>query len=124
MDDVSNFDITLKLHSQNQVPPEMVAVGGGSSGITYPLLGSPNVKLDDFLIDRHEVTNEEYQKFVDAGGYTKPEFWKQPFVKDGRHHRMGSGYCAFSRFDREAGAGYVGGRTLPNRTGKPSGFWC
>ena len=84
VDDVSNFDITLKLHSQNQVPPEMVAVGGGSSGITYPLLGSPYLKLDDFLIDRHEVTNEEYQKFVDAGGYTKPEFWKQPFVKDGR----------------------------------------
>ena len=62
----------------------MVAVGGGWSGMTYPLLGSPYVKLDDFLIDRHEITNEEYQKFVDAGGYTKPEFWKQPFVKDGR----------------------------------------
>jgi dienelactone hydrolase len=63
----------------------MAAVGGGLSGMTYPLLGSPYVKLDDFLIDRHEVTNKEYQKFVDAGGYTKPEFWKQPFVKDGRN---------------------------------------
>jgi eukaryotic-like serine/threonine-protein kinase len=82
--DVWNFDITLKLRSQNHVPPEMVPVGGGLSGMTYPLLGSPNVKLDDFLIDRHEVTNDEYQKFVDAGGYIKPEFWKQPFVKDGR----------------------------------------
>ncbi len=82
--DVWNFDITLKLHSQNQVPPEMVPVGGGWSVMTYPLTGSPKVKLDDFLIDRHEVTNEEYQKFVDAGGYIKPEFWKQPFVKDGR----------------------------------------
>ena len=81
---VWNFDITLTLHSQHQVPPEMVPVGGGWSGMTYPLLGSPDVELDDFLIDRHEVTNEEYQKFVDAGGYTRQEFWKQPFVKDGR----------------------------------------
>ena len=78
------FDITLKLHSQNRVPPEMVPVGGGWSGMTYPLLGSPDVELDDFLIDRHEVTNEEYQKFVDAGGYMRQEFWKQPFAKDGR----------------------------------------
>jgi eukaryotic-like serine/threonine-protein kinase len=81
--DVWNFDITVKLHTQDQVPPEMVPVGGGLSGITYPLLGGPYLKLDDFLIDRHEVTNEEYQKFVDAGGYSRPEFWKQPFVRDG-----------------------------------------
>lgn len=81
---VENFDYTLKLHTQRQVPPEMVPVRGDWSGMTYPLLGSPDVKLDDFLIDRHEVTNEEYQKFVDAGGYKREEFWKQPFVKDGR----------------------------------------
>ncbi|MGE5715199.1 MAG: SUMF1/EgtB/PvdO family nonheme iron enzyme, partial [Acidobacteriota bacterium] len=35
-------------------------------------------------IDRTEVTNEEFRKFVDAGGYQKREFWKQPFVRDGR----------------------------------------
>jgi DNA-binding winged helix-turn-helix (wHTH) protein/formylglycine-generating enzyme required for sulfatase activity/dienelactone hydrolase len=82
--DVSIFDVRLKLHTQNQVPPEMVPVGGGWSGMTYPLLGSPDVELEDFLIDRHEVTNEDYQKFVDADGYSRSEFWKQPFVKVGR----------------------------------------
>ena len=35
-------------------------------------------------MDRTEVTNAEYKIFVDAGGYQKPEFWKQPFVKDRR----------------------------------------
>lgn len=84
LSDVENFDITLKLYPQDRVPPEMVPVGGDWSGMTYPLLGSPDVKLDDFLVDRHEVANQEYQKFVDAGGYARPEFWKQPFVKDGR----------------------------------------
>ncbi len=31
--------------------------------------------LGDFLIDRYEVSNGEFQKFVDAGGYEDPKFW-------------------------------------------------
>ena len=82
--DYWNFEATFKLHPERAVPPDMVPVPGDWSGMTYPLVGSPDVQLDDFLIDRHEVTNEEYQKFVDAGGYARPELWKQLFVKDGR----------------------------------------
>jgi len=41
------------------------------------------VELDDYLIDGHEVTNEEYKVFVDAGGYRNRELWKEPFVRDG-----------------------------------------
>ena len=60
----------------------MVVVPGGWVSLTYPL--PPHlVKIDDFLIDRNEVTNEEYKRFVDAGGYQKHDFWKQPFVRDG-----------------------------------------
>jgi len=40
--------------------------------------------LPSFYVDRYEVTNREYQEFVDKGGYTKPEYWKQPFIRDGR----------------------------------------
>jgi len=53
-------------------------------GLSYPLGVGHSAKLAAFLIDRYEVTNEEYRKFVDAGGYRKPELWKQPFVRDGR----------------------------------------
>ena len=42
------------------------------------------MKLHDFWLDKYEVTNKEFKKFVDEGGYRKPEFWKQPFVKDGK----------------------------------------
>jgi len=38
----------------------------------------------DFLIDRHEVTNAEYERFVRAGGYEDAQWWKLPFVEDGR----------------------------------------
>ena len=30
------------------------------------------------------MSNREYKEFIAAGGYLKPEFWKYPFVKDGR----------------------------------------
>ena len=38
----------------------------------------------DFFLGRYEVTNREYKKFVDAGGYQRREFWEHPFMKDGR----------------------------------------
>jgi formylglycine-generating enzyme required for sulfatase activity/dienelactone hydrolase/predicted Ser/Thr protein kinase len=80
----SSFDLTWKLRPEGSVPPEMVVVPGGRLGLEYPLEHAPAAQIDDFLIDRHEVTNEEYKKFVEAGGYEKREFWKQPFVRDGR----------------------------------------
>ena len=62
----------------------MVVVAGGNTGLGNPFTQAPRVELDDYLIDRHEVTNEEYKKFVDARGYQTREFWKEPFVRDGR----------------------------------------
>jgi eukaryotic-like serine/threonine-protein kinase len=78
------FDLTFKLHPQLQVPPEMVPVKGDEVELTYPMDTAPTATVDDFLIDRHEVTNEEYKRFVDAGGYTRREFWRQPFIEKGR----------------------------------------
>ena len=40
--------------------------------------------LPPFFIDRVEVTNRDFQKFVDAGGYRRGEFWTQPFTSGGR----------------------------------------
>ena len=40
--------------------------------------------VEDFWIDRFEVTNREFKAFVDAGGYTNREYWKQPFIENGR----------------------------------------
>ena len=45
---------------------------------------APRVPVRSFWIDRFEVTNRDFQRFVDRGGYSRPEFWKQPFERDGR----------------------------------------
>jgi eukaryotic-like serine/threonine-protein kinase len=44
----------------------------------------PVIDLGDFWIDRYEVTNREYKKFVEGRGYQKKEYWKQEVVKDGK----------------------------------------
>ena len=51
--------------------PGMVRVAGGrvSFGIAKP------VSLRDFWVDRFEVTNREFKRFVDAGGYRDPRYW-------------------------------------------------
>jgi eukaryotic-like serine/threonine-protein kinase len=54
------------------IPPGKVKVAG-----LVPM------QLDDFLIDKYEVTNLEFKKFIDAGGYREPKYWKFPFAKDG-----------------------------------------
>ena len=45
---------------------------------------TPLGELDDFFIDKYEVTNEQYKEFMDQGGYRKREFWEHEFVKEER----------------------------------------
>jgi eukaryotic-like serine/threonine-protein kinase len=78
------FSPDFQLRPAKEVPDGMAPVPNGRASLSYPLGVGHGAKVAPFLIDRYEVTNEEYKKFVDAGGYRKPEFWKQPFVKDGR----------------------------------------
>ncbi len=35
------------------------------------------MKLKAFLISKNEVTNQEYLKFVQTGGYQNPDYWKE-----------------------------------------------
>jgi len=43
------------------------------------------IEVPEFLIDKYEVTNRQFKTFVDAGGYTSPDYWEGlDFIKDGR----------------------------------------
>ena len=79
------ISIEHKLIEGANMPERMVFIPGG----TYKLLayGRPTetaVQLDDFFIDKFEVTNGEYKEFINASGYLKKEYWKYPFVKHGK----------------------------------------
>jgi len=62
----------------------MVPIPGGPYEDMIGFIGWVKYQLPAFDMDRFEVTNREYQKFVDQGGYQKREYWKEKFVKDGR----------------------------------------
>jgi serine/threonine protein kinase/formylglycine-generating enzyme required for sulfatase activity len=77
--------VKLKLIEKGKVPDRMVFVPGGD----YALVGwgqpaQASAKLGAYFIDKFEVTNREFKEFINAGGYMKREFWKFPFVKDGK----------------------------------------
>ena len=65
--------------------------------------GVAPIQLDDFLIDKYEVTNAEFKKFIDGGGYRDPKYWKFPFTKDGRSLTFDQATALFvDRTDRPA----------------------
>ncbi|MBZ5603872.1 MAG: protein kinase, partial [Acidobacteriia bacterium] len=63
---------------------DMVSVPAGAWGDMIDFIGWIGYKLPAFDVDRLEVTNRQFQQFVDQGGYRKPEYWKEKFMKDGR----------------------------------------
>jgi eukaryotic-like serine/threonine-protein kinase len=82
-DDPSAFQI--KLMPANEVPARMVFVPGSNYKLasrTRPT--DRQVELNNFFIDKYEVSNREYKEFIVTGGYFKREYWQQPFIKDGK----------------------------------------
>ncbi len=71
---------TFTLAPEGTLPADMVQIPEGSAVIP----GVGRVPFDAFLMDRFEVTNRQYKKFIDAGGYRTHEYWSGPFIKDGR----------------------------------------
>lgn len=67
------------LHAPGEIPDGMVFVPPGP--VRY--LGI-DANLPGFWIDRHEVTNRQYKRFVDDGGYDRAEFWPEALEVDGR----------------------------------------
>ena len=79
------LQVRVKLVAAAEAPERMVFVPGGDYRlVSYGKLTAATVRLDDYFIDRFEVTNAEYKEFIAAGGYRRREFWTQPFRKDGR----------------------------------------
>jgi formylglycine-generating enzyme required for sulfatase activity/dienelactone hydrolase/predicted Ser/Thr protein kinase len=51
--------------------------------------------IEEFWLDKYEVTNRQFKEFVTAGGYEKRERWKYPFVRGGRSIAWEEAMAAF-----------------------------
>ena len=66
-------------------------------------------ELPPYWIDKFEVSNREYQKFVDGGGYTKREYWPA-FTENGRTLSWDEAMARFRDSSGRPGpAGWAGG---------------
>ena len=82
---VAGDSLSIQLPEQGSVPPGMVPIPPWTAAVGSPSSGqTETVEAPAYLIDKYEVTNEQFKEFVDAGGYQKQEYWQHKFVKEGR----------------------------------------
>jgi dienelactone hydrolase len=90
-----------KLDRNAEIPPGMVRVAAAQT---------PLGKVPDFFIDRYEVTNADFQKFIDAGGYRERKYWRHEFTEDGRVIEWQDGIARFvDRTGRPGPASWLAG---------------
>jgi len=78
---VAENSIDVRLREEGHLG-EMVWIG--SFEINSPSDETITVEAPSYLIDKYEVTNEQFKQFVDHGGYENRDYWKSQFLKEGR----------------------------------------
>ena len=106
---------------QQRSPAGMVPVAGDNWVDMIAFIGFVGpFRMPPFYIDRFEVTNRDYQKFVDSGGYGKQEYWKEKFVRDGREIPWTEAMTAFrDTTNRPGPAGWVAGHYAEGQADLP-----
>lgn len=75
------------------------------------LTGNVPAALGEYLIDRYEVTNSEFQAFVDVGGYENETYWQHPFRNMGTEYNWPEAMTFFvDQTNRPGPATWTGGR--------------
>jgi len=96
-----NLRIILKPHGRH---PNMVPIDSQDYGV--------------YLMDKYEVTNEQYKEFMDEGGYEKQKYWEHRFTKDGQEVALEQTIREFvDKTGRNGPATWEGG-TYPEGQGK------
>ena len=108
--------MTFALDPVATVPEGMIHMPGGTTSIE-----GVSGTFSDFWMDRFEISNKQFKAFVDAGGYKSREYWKEPFVEDGRPVHMGDSAGAVSRCDGAPRSLHVGARHVSPGAGRPPG---
>ncbi len=113
--------MNFALDAQHAAPAGMVAVPGGNWVGIIAFIGSVGpFRIPPFYLDRFEVTNRDYQKFVDSGGYAKQEYWHAKFIRDGREIPWTEAVAAFrDTTNRPGPAGWVAGHYAEGQADLP-----
>lgn len=70
------LSIDVKLRPAAEIPEGMTLVPGGEYRlVSYTRPYEKPVNVGDFLIDKFEVSNAQYRKFILAGGYSNADLW-------------------------------------------------
>ncbi len=79
------IQVDVRLQAAAAMPAGMVLVPGSNYRLaSWSRPTDRRARLDDYYIDKFEVSNREFKEFINAGGYVKRAHWIHPFVKDGR----------------------------------------
>jgi eukaryotic-like serine/threonine-protein kinase len=99
------WDIRIEqpLMKAGEVPTGMVPIPGGERRLrAFARPTAAPAKLNDYFIDKYEVSNRAFKAFIDARGYERADFWERGLSRG-----------AFNDKTRLAGPrGWVGG-TFP-----------
>lgn len=83
----TNAGMDFNLTRQRAAPAGMVYAAATAFSTYNGFIGWVGPYLfPAYYVDRYEVTNATYQKFLDGGGYRTPKYWPAQFEKDG--HRL------------------------------------
>jgi dienelactone hydrolase len=70
---------SLKLDETGKLPANMVRIPKKVTDMYIVGLEQYGGKeVGEFLMDKYEVTNVQFKKFIDAGGYSNKKFWTYP----------------------------------------------
>ncbi|UCD53049.1 MAG: protein kinase [Phycisphaerales bacterium] len=74
------------------------------------------VDIPEHLINKYEITNEQFQAFVDAGGYTNANYWEGlDFIKEGRQLSWQEAMAEFEDQTGQPGPAMWENGTYPQR---------
>lgn len=74
---------SIKLDAVGTVPENMAKIPKTEAKMYIVGLEQEGGKMvDEFLIDKYEVSNKQFKTFIDAGGYSNQAYWQFPFYLD------------------------------------------
>ncbi len=76
--------VNFTLHEKGSFPRDTVWIPPAQLDQKFMFHGEREIpSAPAYLIDKYETTNGEFKEFVGGGGYEDPNFWQEPFLREG-----------------------------------------